>query len=443
MSEPRNNAPAKTGQSTIVYRLVAASIVAACIVALFLPFTLYKGSPSNWVIYETTIVKLFKQVADAPYKLFGFIPMPTNPKSIIGLGVGVVAYAIAAGLATGFILAVLGIVWGKKSEKFAFLSTLIFTWGVAIYMIATVSITCYLPMKIHFDTSIVILAAFGTLAFLALMYAKLGRRVCILNSVRFLLTLAFTICFFLAITFNFDLVGEFIEEKKLYEIALIVAIVITVVNVVFATTRAYKKKAFMFDFINAAVELFISAALIILLMTSDVTDTAFLLLTSICAVIAVVLFVLTFIGVRLAQRNPDAEDEYDDNPLADEPVVAPVVEKKTTSTTTTSATPAEPATAFVPVEAAMEDYFAGKQIDKFIATLNVPERNQFASLYVLKLQDVMPEIPAYEIGGDNQRFFEMVFITLGDYRDEIPDGLLSKMYTHMCVEYPQLEIPEV
>jgi hypothetical protein len=55
----------------------------------------------------------------------------------------------------------------------------------------------------------------------------------------------------------------------------------------------------------------------------------------------------------------------------------------------------------------------------------------------------MPEIPAYQIGGDNQYFFEMVFITLGEYRDEIPDGLLSKMYIHMCVEYPQLEVPEV
>jgi hypothetical protein len=84
-----------------------------------------------------------------------------------------------------------------------------------------------------------------------------------------------------------------------------------------------------------------------------------------------------------------------------------------------------------------------KEIDKFIATLDVAERNQFASLYVLKLKDVMPEIPAYEIGGDNRYFFEMVFITLGEYRDDIPDGLLQKMYIHMCVEYPQMEVPAV
>lgn len=91
---------------------------------------------------------------------------------------------------------------------------------------------------------------------------------------------------------------------------------------------------------------------------------------------------------------------------------------------------------------AMEDYFAGKQIDSFISTLSVAERNQFASLYVLKLKDVMPEIPAYQIGGNNRDFFEMVFITLGEYRDDIPDELLAKMYNHMCVEYPQAECPQ-
>ncbi|MBQ4053423.1 MAG: hypothetical protein IJD33_03695, partial [Clostridia bacterium] len=364
MSEPRNNAPAKAKQSTIAYRLVAAIIAAACVVALFLPFTLYKGSPSNWIPYKTSMIALFEQVADAPYKLFGFIPMPTNPKSTLGFGVGLVAYGMAAGLAAAFLLALAGVFFGKKSKKFAFLATMIFTWGVALYMIAMISITCYLPVKIAFDPSIIILAGFGALAFLVLMFAKLGKKLCILNSVRFLLTLAFTICFFLAITFNFDLVGAFIAEKKLYKIALVVAIVLTVINVVFATVRAYKEKAFSFDFINSVAELVIAGALIILSVTSDVTDKAFLLLSGICAGIAVILFILTFIGVKVAQRRA-ATTEYDDEPVAEGPVAAPVAEKKPAQTTTTSATPSEPAATFVPAEAAMEDYFAGKQIDKF------------------------------------------------------------------------------
>jgi len=40
----------------------------------------------------------------------------------------------------------------------------------------------------------------------------------------------------------------------------------------------------------------------------------------------------------------------------------------------------------------------------------------------------MPEIPAYEVGGDNKEFFRKMFIYLGQYRDKIPDGLLAKMY---------------
>ena len=37
-------------------------------------------------------------------------------------------------------------------------------------------------------------------------------------------------------------------------------------------------------------------------------------------------------------------------------------------------------------------------------------------------------------------FFEMLFIMLGDYRDEINTGLLGKMYKYMCANYPQEEL---
>ena len=81
-----------------------------------------------------------------------------------------------------------------------------------------------------------------------------------------------------------------------------------------------------------------------------------------------------------------------------------------------------------PVNTAGYDFYNCKSFDPFIAMLNNEERNQFTELFILKFKGVMPEIPDYQVGGDNKEFFRKIFIYLGQYRDRIPDGLLAKMY---------------
>ena len=80
------------------------------------------------------------------------------------------------------------------------------------------------------------------------------------------------------------------------------------------------------------------------------------------------------------------------------------------------------------VETADYDYYNSKSFDPFIASLSTEERNQFTELFILKYKGTMPEIPDYQVGGDNREFFRKIFIYLGQYRDRIPDGLLAKMY---------------
>ena len=93
--------------------------------------------------------------------------------------------------------------------------------------------------------------------------------------------------------------------------------------------------------------------------------------------------------------------------------------------------PVAPAPEAAPaVETADYDYYNSKSFDPFIATLSTEERNQFTELYIVKYKGTMPEIPDYEVGGNNKQFFRKVFIYLGQYRDRIPDGLLSKMYEY-------------
>lgn len=76
------------------------------------------------------------------------------------------------------------------------------------------------------------------------------------------------------------------------------------------------------------------------------------------------------------------------------------------------------------------DFYNSKAFDPFIATLDDEERKQFTELFILKHKGVMPEIPEYEVGGDNSEFFRKVFIYLGQYRDRFPNSLLIKIYQY-------------
>ena len=82
------------------------------------------------------------------------------------------------------------------------------------------------------------------------------------------------------------------------------------------------------------------------------------------------------------------------------------------------------------VNTAGYDFYNCKSFDPFIATLDMNERNEFTETFILKFKGTMPELPDYEVGGDNKNFFRMLFIYLGQYRDRISKELLTKMYQY-------------
>lgn len=89
---------------------------------------------------------------------------------------------------------------------------------------------------------------------------------------------------------------------------------------------------------------------------------------------------------------------------------------------------------FVPqsprVNTAGYDFYNSKAFDTFIATLNDQERNDFTEIFILKVKGPLPELPDYEVGGNNKEFFRKIFIYLGQYRDKIPSALLGKIYQY-------------
>ncbi len=82
------------------------------------------------------------------------------------------------------------------------------------------------------------------------------------------------------------------------------------------------------------------------------------------------------------------------------------------------------------VNTAGYDFYNSKSFDTFISTLNDQERNEFTEIFILKVKGNMPELPDYEVGGDNKEFFRKIFIYLGQYRDRLPDSLLGKIYQY-------------
>ena len=80
------------------------------------------------------------------------------------------------------------------------------------------------------------------------------------------------------------------------------------------------------------------------------------------------------------------------------------------------------------VNTAGYDFYNCKSFDPFIASLDNDERNEFTDLFIMRFKGDMPEIPSYEVGGNNSEFFHLIFIYLGKYRDRISSKLLSKIY---------------
>lgn len=66
--------------------------------------------------------------------------------------------------------------------------------------------------------------------------------------------------------------------------------------------------------------------------------------------------------------------------------------------------------------------------DSFIETLEESEKIEFGKMFLDKQKGPCPELPDYVVGGDNEEFFNCIFLYLGKYRTLISDGLMNKIY---------------
>ncbi|MCD8308292.1 MAG: hypothetical protein LUD19_00440 [Clostridia bacterium] len=65
--------------------------------------------------------------------------------------------------------------------------------------------------------------------------------------------------------------------------------------------------------------------------------------------------------------------------------------------------------------------------DSFIETLSDEEKCEFKKVF-LDNKPPVSGVPAYEVGGDNSKFFSAMFANLSRTRNLVSDGLMSKIY---------------
>lgn len=406
------------------YRLLALLLLAVCGVALaVIPYNvLISGTEAKSVSLLTAVLDMLK----ADGQLLGFLPaynVSTGAlQSVYNLGV----YLFAVALVLAAIISLITIFTGKKKSVRTALFFLIS--GALIYTICYSVTAGALQIGPAFDLYTLVIALACVLVYFLLALKFVGK-VAWAHLLQFVLSVAYAALLVYAAAWSEKLASDNADIGKTL---LVVAVILVIVNLVLSFARITKKGGFGFDIFRYIVAIVVAA-----LVVYGTLGTAVMLYAAIAAGVALVQTIIAIIELKKSKKKPEpvveepvqedpnkgfhVEEYAEAYPYEGGPVAGVVMAEEVNP----SFLPQEPH-----VNTAGYDFYNSKSFDPFIATLNVEERNQFTELFILRFQGTLPEIPDYQVGGDNKEFFRKIFIYLGQYRDRIPSGLLGKMYQY-------------
>ena len=377
--------------------------------------------------------------------MYGLVPILGSKASTIDVGFSYVVYAFSLALIASIILSVVAIFNPKKSAILSKIATYIFTWCAIAYTVTLTAISVYVgSIKATLDASTMLLALAGAITYFYLMF-KESRHKAWGYTAQFALAFAVLGLFVLAIVHNPAVVVKALRKQEAYQSLIVLAGAALLFLLALSTLCVFCKK---YAYLSLAIALFQSLIIlctVFLGQTAKINDKAFAIFLLIASLIAFVQILISCALVLIDMKNNTREElnafigklanneyvevyPYDGSKPA-EVYVAELAEEAPADppAENNEETPTEAQTeenAEIPAENAEEP---APVADAFIASLSDEERTQFTDLYILKMVN-MPEIPAYQVGGNNKAFFTKVFIYLGEYREKIPNSLLAKMY---------------
>lgn len=407
------------------YRVFAALLAVISVVAFFIPMFGYLNA--FFVVEEEMLFKVLTDAISSDVKAFGFIPVLTN-ELLLGELTGVMLYVLVVGLAISFVLSFIALFSAKKSPRL--LTTAATFFGISTMAYATSIIAATASIDLKLDLVSLALAAFGVVLCTLLSPIRIGKKAWA-TVLQFLLTIG--AC--LAIVYGAGKTAPYLEvaylTKSVYETIVLAIVAVVFLCAVFAYIRLRTVKGLAFDVFRYVLLILVAVALTYVNVASKVDSDTLQLYALIAAIISVVQIIIAIVQIRHKGKKEvkNAQDEILNSFEVEEyaeayPYEGGPVAGVETAEEVNPTFQAQP----TPVQTAGYDFYNCKSFDPFIATLDMEERNQFTELFILRYKGVMPEIPDYQVGGDNKEFFRKVFIYLGQYRDRIPNGLLAKIY---------------
>ncbi|MBQ5930333.1 MAG: hypothetical protein IIX02_06035 [Clostridia bacterium] len=457
MSNQNPNKNAVDSQNKI-YRLLSIFIAVFSLITLFLPIKAFNGSK----ISTHMSFGLLGQMFDTPHRRGGFLPMLGSPASFTTRLASYAVYAFVFALIATLVLAILAIIFSAKaapnSKKTAILTKIavyLFTFTNAAYALSVTVITAYVhSVGFTFDITTIILTIVGALAYLFLLHEDHGKKTWFYVA-QFALSLLVLAMVMLAFLQKQDVVAKALSVRRLYKLIAFACLAgIVAIAVLFSLCIFYPAKARL-DVIIPLMVTLVQVGVVVLTaligLVAKIRFKEYAIFTLVAAILSLLQLLGNCIWVLVVkQEEPETanvplkelgKDEYIEAvPYTGGPVQgiyvaevieenntqAPAEEKPATEETSTEETPTtENAETVDNAETAQ----APTVTDAFIATLTEEEKAQFTDLYINKTVS-MPGIPDYVVGENNKVFFNKVFIYLGQYRQNIPETLLAKMYDY-------------
>lgn len=418
-------------KQNVGYRLLAALFAVVCIGFCFLPIHVFGKA---FAMQEQALWKIVIDIVKSDTKIFGFLPVLTGT-STIGVGASAALYLLVAAILVGAVLCIIALFTAKRSPALLRTAAFVVTCGAAIYALSVVCISAYsAKLAVTFDIWSLVLAGVGAILYFVLMLAKVGKAAW-LNALQIVFSTLVCGAAMLAVVYDGHLLSKIMHNGKLvYEILLLAILALALCNLLITAIRAMTKKGLVFDLCRYIVMLVAAIVGCCLNYIMKLDSKAFTLFMIVAAAVSLVQIVIVSVELRCRcnKNRPHKEKAPKPVKVREERVArpydgAPVPVNMAKERPVVAAQAAPKATVSAPV-ASVEPSQIGNKFDPFMMTLTDEEKSQFVDLYILKCNGPMPEIPAYNVGEDNRQFFNKIFIYLGQYREKIPDGLLSKMY---------------
>ena len=423
-----NQKPDSCKKNAKSLKIIAISLIAVCIIALFLPMN-YIIVDGGFQMHKDMFVKVIG--ATFFFNLKALISFFLRSTGVLGIAVSVSVYGMILALLVALLFAILALAKPNRAACFVKTAVFVLTWGFALYCLSVLIVSSYVnSVKATVDAASCILALLGAILYFSFLWKDYQKSAWVLAA-QFLLSLIAVGCLFLAMTHNGHIVSQAVRSRSA-KLLLVIAGLAAFGSLALTTVLVSKlnKWTTILQLINTIAMLVLSLCVALLSRVIRMSNVSYLFFAMLAAVVSFVQILVCVLQFYVCGKEEDKtfdallSQKYEKEEYIE--VVPYQGEAKDAQVAQLAEQSPEQAAEEIADDPAKEALFEGKE-DAFIATLTKAEKYEFADLYILK---TMGGIPKYEVGGDNKAFFSKVFVYLSQYREKISSALLAKIYDY-------------